>query len=160
LKRFLKFLDEHAEEIALVILMACMSVIIGVQVFMRYVMKSSLSWSEEIARYMFIWLIYIGISYGVKTDRHINVDAVRRILPKKINAIVSAISDLIFLLFSIIVVAAGMKVATKIFMSGQRTPALQIPMGLIYMAVPVGFTLVTIRLLQKIIYSSYKKKGA
>jgi len=160
LKRFLKLLDDHAEEIVLVILMACMSVIIGVQVFMRYVMKSSLSWSEEIARYMFIWLIYIGISYGVKTDRHINVDAVRRILPKKVNAIVSAISDIIFLIFSILLVVEGLKVTTKIFASGQRTPALQIPMGYIYMAVPLGFTLVTIRLLQKIIYSSYKKKGA
>ena len=158
--RFLKFLDEHAEEIALVILMACMSVIIGVQVFMRYVMKSSLSWSEEIARYMFIWLIYIGISYGVRKDRHINVDAVRRILPKKVNAVVSIIADLIFLVFSIVVVMAGMKVTTKIFASGQRTPALQIPMGYIYMAVPIGFTLVTIRLLQRFINSGFKKKGA
>ena len=51
----LKIVDEHFEEAIVVALMAMMSALIGVQIFMRYVMGASLSWSEELARYFFIW---------------------------------------------------------------------------------------------------------
>ena len=77
----LRFLDNNLEKIICVTCLALMSVIIVAQVFFRYVLKNSISWSEEIARYLFIWLIYIGISYGVKMDRHISVDAVCAMLP-------------------------------------------------------------------------------
>ena len=42
---------------------------------MRYVVGASLSWSEELARYVFIWLVYIGISYAVQMKAHVKVEA-------------------------------------------------------------------------------------
>ena len=51
----LKKIDEHLEDILLVTLLSLMSLIIFVQVIMRYLMRNSLSWSEELARYLFIW---------------------------------------------------------------------------------------------------------
>lgn len=74
--KVLRFLDENIEKILCVVLLAAMSILIVVQVFFRYALNNSLSWTEELSRYMFIWLIYIGISYGVKMDKHICVDAV------------------------------------------------------------------------------------
>ena len=79
--KVLKFLDEHMEKILCVIFLALMSIIIVLQVFFRYVLNNSLSWSEELARYLFIWMIYIGISLGVKMDKHICVDAVYTFMP-------------------------------------------------------------------------------
>ena len=83
--KVLKFLDENLEKMLCVIFLALMSIIIVLQVFFRYVLNNSLSWSEELARYLFIWMIYIGISYGVKLDKHICVDAVYTFMPKSIK---------------------------------------------------------------------------
>ncbi|WP_308215409.1 TRAP transporter small permease subunit [Sinobaca sp. H24] len=66
--KVLRYLDEHLEEVLLVIFTLTMVIVIGLQVFMRFVLSSSLGWSEELARYCFIWLVYIGISYGVKNN--------------------------------------------------------------------------------------------
>ena len=54
----LRFLDENIEKMLCVIALALMSAVIVAQVFCRYVLNSSLSWSEELARYLFIWMIY------------------------------------------------------------------------------------------------------
>lgn len=150
-KRILKFLDDHLEEAILVVLLGSMSIIIGIQVFMRYVMQASLSWSEEIARYLFIWLAYIGISYGVKLNKHIKVEAFIMLLPKSAKKYATLLSDLIFLMFSIIIIFKGIETSSRILKIGQFSPALGIPMGLIYLAAPVGFSLASVRLIQKIV---------
>lgn len=156
--KVIRFIDEHIEEIILVTLLTGMSLIIGLQVFMRYVMKSSLSWSEELARYMFIWMVYIGISYGIKKGRHIKIDAAVNIFPRKIQKYIFILSDIIFLLFAIIVIYQSNNVAMLIFRLGQSSPGTGISMGYVYMAIPVGFTLVCVRLIQDIVMKCKKIK--
>ncbi len=65
-KKVLHFLDEHFEEMMLVILLAVMTASIFYQVVMRYVFNSAPSWTEELCRYSFIWCAYFGVSLGVK----------------------------------------------------------------------------------------------
>ena len=79
--KVLRFLDDNLEKMICTVTLALMSAIIVAQVFFRYVLNNSLSWSEELARYLFIWTIYIGISYGVKMDKHVAVDAVYSYMP-------------------------------------------------------------------------------
>lgn len=146
-----KYIDKYIEEIILVVLLALMSIIIGVQVFMRYVLKASLSWSEEIARYMFVWIVYIGISYGVKAGRHIKVDAALMLFSSKIKNYICLLSDLIFMFFAVTIVIYGIKTADKIFTLGQNSPAIGMPMGFLYLAPVVGFALVSFRLVQNIL---------
>ena len=55
MKKILHYLDEYLEEILMVIFLIAMTLIMGIQVFSRYVLGMSLSWSEEITRYLFIW---------------------------------------------------------------------------------------------------------
>lgn len=62
MKKLIHWLDEYLEISLCVALMSVMTVVIFVQVVMRYVFHNSLTWSEEFARYCFIWLIYLGIS--------------------------------------------------------------------------------------------------
>ena len=62
----MKFLNEHLEACFIVPLMFLMSIIIFVQVVMRYVFHSSLTWSEEMARYLFVWLVYFSVAYTAK----------------------------------------------------------------------------------------------
>ncbi|WP_088104458.1 TRAP transporter small permease [Halalkalibacter urbisdiaboli] len=149
--KMLKWLDEHFEELFLVIFSIVMVVVIALQVFMRYVLDSSLHWSEELARYCFIWLVYIGISYGVKKQRHIKVDVVLILLKDKWKIVLNIISNLVFLAFAMFIIFYGYTIVSKLLTWGQTSPALQIPMGLVYLATPLGMGLTAIRIIQQII---------
>ncbi|KHE68276.1 TRAP transporter small permease, partial [Halobacillus sp. BBL2006] len=116
---------------------------------------NSLSWSEELGRYCFIWLVYIGISYGVKKQRHIKVDVMLLLLKNKGKLVLAMIANLLFLVFSIYVVINGYSIANQLLGFGQQSPALHIPMGVVYMATPIGFGLSAIRLIQNL-YVQFK----
>lgn len=147
----LRFLDEHFEAIIIVALMALMSVLIGVQVFMRYVMGASLSWSEELARYLFIWMTYLGVAYAVRKNAHIRVTMLTDKLPDALKAWVSVFIGVIFAGFAVFVMYQGWFFVEKIFRFGQKSASLGIPMGYVYMAPLTGFALVLIRLVQMIV---------
>jgi TRAP-type C4-dicarboxylate transport system permease small subunit len=151
--RVINWLNEHLEEYILVILSALTVVIIFGQVFMRYVLGSSLIWSEELARYLFIWMIFIGVSYGVKKQKHIAVDALMLVFKDRGKLILSIIGDLGFLVFCFIISYFSIGVVMKVT---RLSPALEIPLGWIYAAPVVGFILSAIRIIQVL---SKKIKG-
>src|SRR5690606_35985964 len=122
----------------------------GLQVFMRYVMNDSLTWSEELARYAFIWATYIGVACAVKRNAHICVEAVVNKLPSLYQHYAAILSHIIFIVFAFMVMKEGYALSMKIFSFGQKSSSLGIPMGWIYLAPTVGFALVVIRLLQRI----------
>ncbi|MGJ9385625.1 TRAP transporter permease DctQ [Salipaludibacillus neizhouensis] len=149
--KVLRWIDDHLEEVLLIIFSVTMVVAIALQVFMRHVMNSSLSWSEELARYCFIWLVYIGISYGVKKQRHIKVDVMLVLLKDKAKIVLNIVSNIIFLGFAIFVVIYGYDISKQLLGFGQTSPALHIPMGIVYLATPVGMGLTAIRIIQQLI---------
>lgn len=148
--KIIRWFDRHIEEVLLTLFSSVMVAVIFLQVVMRQ-FDSSLSWSEELARYCFIWLVYIGISYGVKKQRHIKVDVILLLLKEKGQIIVTIIANLLFVAFALFVIRYGFDIATQLLNFGQKSPANQIPMGLIYMATPVGMGLTLIRLIQNLI---------
>ena len=150
--KVLKFLDENFERYVCIILMSSMTLILAVQVFMRYVMRDSLSWSEELARYIFVWLIYIGISYGAKIMKHIKIEAALLLFPTRTRPYVELFGDILFLAFSLFVVYASWDIVQKQIMLGQTSPAIQMPMWMLYSAPTVGFGLTAIRQVQAIVY--------
>lgn len=151
--KVLKFLDENLEKMLCVVFLALMSIIIVLQVFFRYVLNNSLSWSEELARYLFIWMIYVGISYGVKLDKHICVDAVYTFMPKGIKRGYAIVAYLLFLIFAVAIIYYGILVVGMQITSGQVSPAMGLPMQYVYVAPVVGMILTVIRLVQKIYYA-------
>lgn len=152
--KVLKWLDDYFEAVFMVILLFVMSIFIGLQVFMRYVMQNSLSWSEELSRYMYIYMLYLGISYGVRTNRHLRISVIQNLLKEKGQKVLSLLSDVLFLGFSIVVVINSTKVAMLIAKLGQVTASTGMPMYIVYMGVPIGFSLVIIRLLQNITHKT------
>lgn len=145
-----KLIDDHLEEALLVFLLSMMSVLIGAQVFMRYVMQDSLTWSEELARYCFIWATYIGVSYGVKRKAHICVTAVSERLSTRGRHYIHIFAYLVFGAFALLVMKEGYALSMKIFGFGQKSSSLGMPMGWLYMAPTIGFGLVIWRLVQQI----------
>lgn len=150
--KLLKLLDDKLEMTICIILMSGMALLLAVQVFMRYVMGASLSWSEELARYMFIWLIYLGISYGAKIMKHIKIEAALNLFPKHLQPYVVILGDVIFLLFALYISWSAYGLVKRQMMLGQTSPAMGMPMWILYAAPMVGFALTAIRQIQTIIY--------
>lgn len=150
MRKVINFFDEHFEEYLLIAILAVMSVVICYQVFMRYVMQASLSWSEELARYLFIWMAYIAISYGVKKKQHVCVEAFTLIFPEKHRYIFDIIGDVVFGAFACLVLYYSWGVLQGQIKMGQTSPGIQAPMFIIYAAPFGGFILVLIRLVQDV----------
>ena len=148
----LKFLDDKLEMSICVLLMSALALILGTQVFMRYVMHASLGWSEELSRYIFVWLVFMGISYGARMMRHIKIDAGLYCFPKALRPYVVILGELLFLAFALTVIYLDWQLVKKQMMIGQLSPAMRIPMWLVYSAPLVGFSLTSIRLVQSITY--------
>ena len=70
----IKWLDHNLEEFILTLLLLAMAVIMGVQVFSRFALKASLSWTEELTRYLFIWAGFLSVSYCSKRCISIKIE--------------------------------------------------------------------------------------
>ena len=148
--RILVWLDDNFEEVFTCVLMVIMTMFICTQVLTRYVLHMAMSWTEEVSRYLFIWTVYVGISYGVKKDKHISVDVFHDFAPPQYKHIIATIGDLLFLGFAFFVAFKGQQVFEIIMDSGQTSPACSIPMWIVYGAMPFGMALASFRLVQKI----------
>ena len=74
MKKVIHWLDEYFEEFLMVLFLAAMTIIMGIQVFSRYILGISLSWSEEITRYLFIWSAFLSVSLCTKKCISIKID--------------------------------------------------------------------------------------
>lgn len=156
----LRFLDDNLEKCICVFLMSTMSLLLAVQVFMRYVMSASLSWSEELARYVFIWLVYMGISYGARIMKHIKIEAALGLFPVRLRPYVVILGDVIFFCFAVYICQSAYFLVKKQMLLRQSSPAIGLPMWVVYAAPMVGFGLTAIRQVQTIIHRvTVLKKG-
>jgi len=152
LKKILHWLDENLESTLCMILLSVFTVILFIQVVMRYVFNNSLSWSEELARYLFIWLVFIGISYGAKQMKHLKIDVFLNVFPKKVRPYIIILADVIVLVFAGIVVYSAYVIVMQYVKLGSSSPAMKIPTWFIQSSSIVGYGLTMIRQIQTIIY--------
>lgn len=150
MKKVWNWLDENLESVLCVVMMSVMTILIFVQVVMRYVFGNSLSWSEELARYCFIWLIYLGTSYGCRHMQHIKIDAALLVFPKKVRPYIVILGDLCVLAFAVYILITGIKLTELQILYDKKSPAMEISMICVNLAPVVGFALVILRQVQVI----------
>ena len=126
--KVLKFLNERLEEIFLVILMIAAVAIVAAQVITRYVLKVSLPWSEEIARYMFLWLTWVGASYATKERKHVNIDIIYEKLPQAGKKVCTIISTVVWLIFLGMMFYLSFRLTRSVASGGQVAVGSGIPM--------------------------------
>ncbi len=147
--KIIKWLDENLEEALMVLLLLAMTLIMGVQVFSRYALGMSLSWSEELTRYLFIWSGFLSVSFCSKKCLSIKIEQFVAIFPRRGRAVFKVVNhtfELIFFVYMIPFAAAYLMSAVH---SGQVSPACGIPMYYIQAAPLVSFLLVALRILQR-----------
>lgn len=161
--KFLKLLDEKLEEYIMVVMVVVMTALIFIQVVMRYIFQNSLAWTEELARYLFLWSIWLGASYGIRTKGHIRLTVLTAKFNQKVQAVIEVVVNIIWFLFVVFLIVKGYELVAKIYSSGQISTALHLPMWIAYASVPVGCTLMAFRMLQsgyKAIKGKKEKKEA
>lgn len=126
-------------------------IVIFVQVIARYVFNSSLSWSEEFSRYLFIWQTWLGASVALRDDKHIRLEMFDKKFGPNGKNIMMIISDIIWLAFDIFLIINGTQLVSKQFARGTRSAGIGIPLGFVYASLPVSSLVIAFRLLSEIV---------
>ncbi|MCF0245805.1 MAG: TRAP transporter small permease [Ileibacterium sp.] len=149
IKKVLKWLDAYLEETLLAIFLILMALIMGVQVLSRYVFQTSLSWSEELTRYLFIWSGFLSVSYCSKMCISIKIEQFVAALSRKTRAVVKLINHTIELMFFFYMIPFAWSYMMSAVETVQLSPACHIPMYYVQCAPLISFILVSIRIIQR-----------
>ena len=112
------------------------------QIFMRYVLNRPLVWSEELIRYAFVWICYLGWVLGTRNRSHIQITIIINQLPKILHKIIDTLNSLILIVFSVYMIVYGVQM-TK---ASTMLPAITIPITIsfVYAVVPFTNTLIIV----------------
>ncbi len=129
---------------ALVIaLLAAMAVMVFANVALRFLTDHSILWTEEASRYAMVWLTFIGAGPVLRYGAHIGIDTLERSLPRHAWIIRTTILALLAIFFTVMIVVG---IRYSILTWAQTTPVLEIPIGAVYLAMPIGFALMLVHL--------------
>jgi C4-dicarboxylate transporter DctQ subunit len=159
----LKVLD-RLEEILIASLIAGATILIFVAVTHRYALdvsakyhftalydalfKINLSWAQELCIYMFVWMAKFGAAYGVRTGIHVGVDVVVNHLPPRWRFISVMFGLLAGAFFTAVIGTLGVRFVYQLSSTDQTSPDMEMPMWIVYLAIPCGSYLMSFRFLQ------------
>lgn len=141
------WLDKHLEEVVISVMLAVINILMLFQFLLRP-LGSSISWSDEACRYLFVWMVGLGIAYASKTGEHLRMDIVPILLPKTAG-VFNALCDIAVVAASIWMIFPGWKVILGLIKTGQQGASTHVPMWVVYASIWVGFGLSVIRILEK-----------
>jgi TRAP-type transport system small permease protein len=120
----------------LAVLMAVMVVVIALQVWYRFILNNPLDWSEELGRYVFVWISFLGSAAGVRYQVHLGIDVLEKIVRQNAFHYVVVLVNIVIQIFLLFVIYWGFKLLGIV--QFQTSPSMLIPMTYPYAAVPVG----------------------
>lgn len=150
LKSIFAWLDDYLEEFLVVGLLVFLLLSVNIEAFRRYVLNSSGEYSEEIARFALIWMVYLGLPYAIKKRRHIICDVLPAKIPRRVDLIVSFIGYVCFLLFSLVMTYENYNLVINEIGIDKRTEAMHVPIWYFSAGIGIGFGLASLRLMQGI----------
>lgn len=128
---------------AVIVLLAAMAAMVFANVALRFLTDYSILWVEETSRYTMVWLTFIGAGLVLRYGGHIGIDSLQQAVPRFAPAI-RAIVVVVMALFFCTMIVVGIRYASLTW--AQTTPVLEIPVGAVYLAMPVGFALMLVHL--------------
>jgi TRAP-type C4-dicarboxylate transport system permease small subunit len=132
------------ESLLLILLFVFMIIIVLLEVILR-TLGFPLFWSEELARYSFVWLIIIGAIIGVERENHFNVDFFIKFLPDILQKVAYFTRIILTLLFLITLLSKGIYLCLS--MSGVTSPGAGMSQYFLYIIIPIGALIMIIHLI-------------
>lgn len=139
------FLIEKVEVAGLAATLSVMSILIFTQVILRYIFFKSLFWAEELAMYLMIWVICIGASLATRRKQHLLIDALVRVFPGRMKTGAAFVGNLISGLTCLFMVKVGIDFVMEAREFGHLSTAMQLPLWIVYLALPVTVLLMGYR---------------
>lgn len=144
----------------LVILMSAMTVDVLWGVFTRYAMSNQASWSEELARFLLIWIGILGAAYASGQKMHLSIDLLKPKLSPQGQRRLSIIIHVLVIVFALaILVIGGLRLIHITRTLGQTSAALRVPMAAVYSVVPIAGILICYYKIYDIIHLNTEKQG-
>ena len=134
----------RANRVAVVALLAAMAAMVFANVALRVASDHSILWVEEASRYAMIWLTFLGMGLVLRYGGHIGIDTLQERWPRH-AALVRATIFVVLLGFFVFMVGIGTRYALLTWQ--QTTPVMEVPIGAVYLAIPIGFALAAVHLL-------------
>ncbi len=132
----------------IVAIFALMIAVTFAQVVSRYVLLAPLAWSEELARYCFVWIVFLGATLGLERGVHIGVDILTTLLPVALQRWLQRLNEVLILAFTLVIITASLPVieANRL----QYSPAMGFQMAKVYLAIPLGMAIMALLVLGKL----------
>ena len=134
-----------------------MTVIVGYAVVGRYVFSRPIGWSEEISMYLMVWAVFLGAAYTLKEDAHIGVDILISRLTPGIRNIFLLFHYLVGIVFFSILFYKGIEMVALSLKMGRRSMAIEFPLYIAHLAVPVGSAILILQCIHKLILLRARK---
>ena len=150
--------NKSIEYYLILILFSILILVSLLQVLFRFVLNLPLAWTEELARYVFITLIYCGASSAAASNRHVRVELIDGVIPVKYRWVSNVIMRLFCSAFCIIIAFNNLEVVKNAHISEQLSASMRIPMWMIYSIVLLMFLLIAFRFLQTAYYCFCTRK--
>lgn len=141
-----KMLD-WIENILVVALMLTATTVAIIQVIARYVFNNSLYWSEEVILYALISMTFLSASMGVRYAAHISVDMLYAFAGPRLTRLLRRVSVVLGMVFAASMLYFGGRLSLNTLNMGQLSPAMQVPVGYVYLAIPTAAVFMLIRYL-------------
>jgi TRAP-type C4-dicarboxylate transport system permease small subunit len=148
MSKILQALDKNGERWALLVFYVMLVVTMFIEVLRREILSYSSIWGEEIVRYSFIYLAWIGCAAAVKERGHIRIDVLMQYVGRRAKALLYIFGDIVMFVVAVIALYWSFETVLVSAKFGSVTPGLRISQVWFLMAVPVGFALVILRLVQ------------
>ena len=137
IKKFVDIYDQIEAKVLVASLVVTVLVIFA-QVIMRSVFNSSLSWSEELARYIFIWQIWLGMSIGLRDNKHISVELLYQFVKGKPAKALKIIVTLFCIFICGFLAWYGWKFAMNAYGKNSLSAAMRMPLWIVYISLPAS----------------------
>lgn len=131
--------------------LASVSLVVILQVIVRYIFSFSFPWADELSRFLMIWTCFIGASCVVKRMQLANVNIFDNYMSPKAVLVFKMLANLVSLLFLIMVVYTAVKQISSPTFLMQKSPAMRLPMFWAYLCVPLGSLFMCWHLFEQII---------
>lgn len=141
----------HAESGFIGAALAFTSVLLFVNVVLRYVFLAPINWAEEVTLYLMVWIVFVGGSVAVRTRGHMAIDLLPLVLSPANRRRLAVFVGLVALVFFAVFFWYSGQHVLRVQSIGQSTPVMGAPMWLTYLAMPVGAFLMGLRTLQMLV---------